>query len=75
MSTGKHYLVEHDTEDGTYTTTAKGADRASGRFRKQSEAIDKAIELNPDDHPDVERVRDTGHGKPGQWRSATRKSK
>jgi len=69
MSTGKHYFIEQNDE-GKFTTTAKGADRASGVFDTQREAIDHAKKLNPDDHPDVERVRNTSGGSPDKWRSA-----
>jgi hypothetical protein len=36
----------------------------------QKEAIEHAKKLNPDDHPDVERVRHTSGGSPDKWRSA-----
>ena len=71
MSTGKHYFIEQN-DDGKYATTAKGASRASGLFDTQKEAIEYAKKLNPDDHPDVERVRNTSVGKPDQWRPATK---
>ena len=57
MSTGKHYFIEQN-DDGKYTTAARGAARVSGVFNTQKEAIDYAKELNPEDHPDVERVRE-----------------
>ena len=69
MSTDKHYFIEQNDE-GKFTTKAKGADRASGVFDTQKEAIDYAKELNPNDHPDVERVRHTSGGEPDKWRSA-----
>ena len=68
MATDKHYFIEQN-EDGRYTTTAKGAGRASGIFDTQRKAIDYAKQLNPADHPDVERVRNTDHGSRDKWRS------
>jgi uncharacterized protein YdaT len=68
MSTGKHYFIEQ-TEDRRYAVRAKGSEHASGIFDTQREAIDYAHELNPDDHPDVERVRNTDAGGPDKWRS------
>jgi len=69
VSTGKHYFVERNVE-GRFTTIANGADRVSGIFDTQAEAIEYAKQLNPDDHPDVERVRDTKSGKRDKWRPA-----
>lgn len=69
MSTEKHYFIERN-EDGKYAVRARGSDRASALFDTQAEAIAYAKELNPSDHPDVERVRDTAHGGPDRWRAA-----
>jgi hypothetical protein len=68
MSTGKHYFIEKN-EEGKFKTTAKGGAKPSGVFDTQREAIDYAKELNPDDHPDVERVRKLPGSRPGEWRS------
>ena len=68
MSTGKHYFVEQ-TDDGRYAVRAKGSNRASDVLNTQREAIDRVHELNPNDHPDVERVRHTATGSPDKWRS------
>lgn len=68
MSTRNHYYIER-TEDGRYAVRTEDSDRASGIFDTQHEAIDRAKELNPDDHPDVERVRDTNRGVRDKWRS------
>jgi hypothetical protein len=48
---------------------AKGSKRASGlrNTRKQAEALVK--KLNPNDKPNVERVRDTEAGLRDLWRS------
>ena len=69
MSTGKHYFIEQNAE-GKFTVRAKDADRASATFNTQKEAIDHAKKLNPDDHPDVERIRNLDTGKRDKWRSA-----
>jgi uncharacterized protein YdaT len=68
MSTGKHYFIEQ-TDDGRYAVRGKGSERASDISDTQREAIQRAKELNPDDHPDVERVRDTKAGGRDKWRS------
>jgi uncharacterized protein YdaT len=71
MPTGKHYFVEQ-TEDGRYAVRAKGSQRASDIVNTQRAAIARVNELNPDDHPDVERVRDTAAGGRDQWRTSKR---
>ena len=68
MSTGKHYFVEQ-TDDGRYAVRAKGSQRASDIVGTQRAAIARIHELNPNDHPDVERVRNTHGGGPDKWRS------
>jgi hypothetical protein len=67
MSTGKHYFVER-TDDGRYALRAKGSQRASDILDTQREAINRVDELNPDDRPDVERVRNTTVGRRDKWR-------
>jgi hypothetical protein len=62
MSTGKHYFIEQ-TDDHRYAVRAKGSEHASGVFDTQREAIDHVNKLNPSDHPDVERVRNTDRGR------------
>lgn len=69
MSTKEHYYIER-TDEGRYAVRGKSSDRASGVFDTQREAIDRAKELNPNDHPDVERVRDTAKGVRDKWRPA-----
>lgn len=69
MSTKDHYYIEQ-TGDGRYAVRSEGSDRASGIFDTQREAIERAKQLNPDDHPDVERVRDTERGGRDKWRSS-----
>jgi hypothetical protein len=47
----------------------KGSQRASDILDTQRAAIDRVHELNRNDHPDVERVRNTSGGHPDKWRS------
>lgn len=63
----KHYFVEQ-TDDHRYAVRAKGAQRASDVLDTQREAIDRVNELNPNDRPDVERVRNTIGGGRDKWR-------
>ena len=70
MSTGKHYFIEQ-TEDARFAVRAADSDRASAVFATQEEAIAEARRLNPQDHPDVERVRNVNSGGRDQWRSAS----
>jgi uncharacterized protein YdaT len=69
MSTHNHYFIEQNDE-GKFAVRAKGSERASAVFDTQTEAIAKANELSPNDHPDVERVRSTQGGGPDKWRKA-----
>jgi hypothetical protein len=69
MSTDKHYFIEQ-TDDGRYAVRAKGSERASDILDTQREAIGRVKELNPDDRPDVERVRNTNVGGRDKWRSS-----
>jgi hypothetical protein len=68
MSTGKHYFIEQN-EDGKFAVRAKDSDRASATFNTQAEAIAHARQLNPDDNPNIERVRNVPTGGRDQWRS------
>ena len=68
MSTGKHYFIEQ-TDDGRYAVRGKGSQRASDILDTQRQAIERAKELNPNDRPDVERVRNTKEGGRDKWRS------
>lgn len=71
MSTGKHYFIEQ-TDEGRFAIRAKGSKRASDIVETQRAAINRVSELNPSDHPDVERVRHTAAGSPDKWRSRNR---
>jgi len=70
MSTRKHYYVEQ-TDDRRYAVRARGSQRASDVLDTQREAIERVLELNPEDHPDVERVRNTSVGGRDKWRSGS----
>jgi hypothetical protein len=69
MAPGTHYFIER-TNTGEYAIRAKGSDRASGLSPTQEEAIMRAKKMNPTDHPEVERVRNTRSGDRGKWRRA-----
>ncbi len=69
MSTGKHYFIEQNA-DGTFAVRAKDSERASALFNTQQEAEQHVRSLNPDDKPDVERVRNVATGERDKWRSA-----
>ncbi len=66
---GKHYFIE-ETAAGKFAIRAKGSKRASFLVSTQEEAIAKVKRLNPEDHPDVERVRQREEGGPDKWRAA-----
>jgi hypothetical protein len=74
MTTGKHYIVE-PTGDGEFKGTAKGAKRASVVAPTQKKVIAAVKAFNPDDHPDVARVRKVETGKPDQFRAVQKKKK
>lgn len=69
MSTHKHYFIEQ-TNDGRYAKRAKGSERASEVHDTQAAAIARVKELNPDDSPDVERVRNNATGGRDKWRAS-----
>jgi hypothetical protein len=68
MSTGKHYFIE-ENDEGKYAVRAKGSDRASRLADTQKEAEKLVKQFNPDDHPDIERVRNTKTGGRDHWRA------
>lgn len=74
MAKSKKIFIEH-RPSGDYAVVRQGAERASGLFNTEKQAIKRAKELEPGSHPDVERQRHTSKGNPNQWRSATRKPK
>ena len=68
MGTNEHYFIEET--DGGFAVIVKGAERAGAVLPTQEEAIAKVKELNPNDRPDVERVRNRETGSRDKWRSA-----
>ena len=67
MSTGKHYFIE-ENENGKFAIRAKGSQRASRLADTQKGAERLVKQFNPEDHPDVERIRNTRAGGRDQWR-------
>jgi Uncharacterized protein conserved in bacteria (DUF2188) len=65
----KHYFIEQ-TDDGRYAIRGKGSQRATEILDTQRDASERAKDLNPNDHRDVERVRDINIGGRDKWRSA-----
>jgi uncharacterized protein YdaT len=55
-------------EQGDYAIRRPGSERASAILPTQSEAIDRAREMNPGAAVHVERVRDTYVGGRDRWR-------
>lgn len=71
MSTGKHYFIEPG--DRHFRVIAADAKRISRIAKSQEEAIALAKKFNPNDHPDVARVRRTETGGPDQWRAVKKR--
>lgn len=71
MSTGKHYYIE-ENEHHKFAVRGEHSARASSLHRTQAEALAAVRRLNPNDHPNVERVRNTSAGRREHWRSAER---
>lgn len=69
MATDNHNFIE--AREGTFAVRAKGSKRASVRAETQEEAIRIAKRLNPNDNPDVERIRNREQGGRDQWRTAS----
>ncbi|HZV33073.1 MAG TPA: DUF2188 domain-containing protein [Verrucomicrobiae bacterium] len=63
----KRIYVERRNE-GDYAVRRPGAERASAVESTQSQAIERARELNPGVAPHVERVRNTNVGHRDKWR-------
>ena len=64
----KVYIERRD--DGKYTATRQGAQRAGAVTDTQKEAIDESRRMYPGVRPDVERQRDTDKGGHDKWRRA-----
>jgi hypothetical protein len=63
-------LFVEQRPEGDYAVRKPNSGRASAVLPTQSEAIERARQLNPSFAPLVERVRHTSAGKPDQWRKA-----
>jgi hypothetical protein len=64
----KDQLFVERRPQGDYAVRKGGSARASAVEVTQTEAIERARELNPDVPPLVERVRNTDKGSPDRWR-------
>jgi hypothetical protein len=72
MPTKKHYFIEA-TDSGRFAVRAKESQRATAIVDTQREALDLVKILNPNDFPDVARVRKTATGGPDKWRAGKKK--
>ena len=66
---GTHFFIERNAA-GTFVAKVEGEGEPKESFGTQEEAVAHAKMLNPKDHPDVERVRNTESGSRDQWRAA-----
>jgi len=64
----KKELYVEQREEGDYAIRRPGSERASDVRDTQSEAIDRAREIDPNAAIHVERVRDTNRGSRDKWR-------
>ena len=64
----KKELYVERRDEGDYAIRRPGSDRASDICDTQSEAIDRAREIDSDAAIHVERVRYTSRGTPDKWR-------
>ena len=67
MPTKKHYFIEA-ADGGRFAVRAKESRRATAIVDSQREALDLVKILNPNDRPDVARVRKMHVGGPDKWR-------
>lgn len=63
-----HQLFVERRPEGDYAVRRGNSRRASAVLPTQTEAIERARELNPGKAPLVERVRHTDRGRPDKWR-------
>lgn len=64
---GKLFIERRDKE-GDYAIRRPNADRISDHEETQSQAIERAREMDPNAAILVERVRNTDRGHPDKWR-------
>jgi hypothetical protein len=68
MGKSNHQWYIERNDDGKYTATKGGAERASAVRGTQAEAIERAREIDSRAPIHVERVRHTDQGTPDEWR-------
>ena len=61
MSSGKHYFIE-ENEEGKFAVRAEGSKYASSLHDTEDKAIAEVGRLNPQDHPEIERMRNVVTG-------------
>jgi len=66
----KDQLFVERREQGDYAVRRANAQRASAVLPTQAAAIERAMELNPNARPLVERVRNTTVGGRDKWRKS-----
>jgi hypothetical protein len=66
----KDQLFVERRDQGDYAVRKANAQRASDVLPTQAAAIERAMELNPNGRPLVERVRNTSVGGRDKWRKA-----
>lgn len=68
MSKSEEFFIERREDEGDYAIRRRGSDRSSDVKPTQSEAIERAKEIDPDATILVERVRNTNRGSRDKWR-------
>ncbi len=64
----RELFIERRTEEGDYAIRKPGSKKASDVRDTQSEAIERAAEIDPNASILVERVRNTNRGSRDKWR-------
>ena len=64
----KEFFIERREKEGDYAIRRRGSERASDVRDTQSEAIERAEEIDPNATILVERVRNTDRGSRDKWR-------
>ena len=64
----KEFFIERREDEGDYAIRRRGSERASDVCNTQSEAIERAQEIDPNATILVERVRNTDRGSRDKWR-------
>jgi hypothetical protein len=61
MPTGEHCFIEQ-MSDGRFAVRAEGSEHSSDIFETEADAIAHVRMMNPDDYPDMRRVRNVDAG-------------